>query len=327
MIAFGSLRQDQPNSTPCDGLCLDPQTLLNSGWLTPGRSRLCTRHVDALQHRLVPDIDDVVSGFTHLSPKMVRGELQGVDFREAIRFGVIHLVLPREVVMQHLPTAPSPASSAGLLLMLARCWRTLPSVPVRAAILAALSARNAAIDGDVDQVDAFARTWLGLRNPEAWREAVEMALLGDWVEVLRQGAASDMVLAQILRHQMAIEHRHLQPLWERRVRGKRILLLSQEVGASLSLEDLLVDRQTPETQAFRTGLGDTRIAAVLHGLHGDETVVARQWAQSRDTWAAAASAAGLPAAHGERVRRKLKRLGDRHTARRSAAAETAAARS
>lgn len=68
--------------------------------------------------------------------------------------------------------------------------------------------------GDTDAVDTFSRTWLGLAQPERWRAAVEMALLGDWVSALGSGAATATTVVSVLRHDAETEHLRLQPLWE-----------------------------------------------------------------------------------------------------------------
>ncbi|WP_431045611.1 hypothetical protein ACQUSR_29225 [Streptomyces sp. P1-3] len=63
-----------------------------------------------------------------------------------------------------------------------------------------------------------------------------------------------------------------------------------------------------------------RLAAVLRELHRDERIVAHERAHIGDSRRQAAPAAGPPASYGERIRRKLKRLGERHTACPQAAA-------
>ncbi|MEU1106601.1 hypothetical protein ABZ408_37445 [Streptomyces tibetensis] len=214
---------------------------------------------------------------------------------------------------------------ARLLLLMLEELSTTPSVPARAALSAALAARNAAIEGDSETVDAFSRTWLGLSRPEAWREAVEIALLGDWTETLGRGLATDAYISDLLHRHAGSEHRALQPLWERRVRGKRTVLLGQPLGADLTVQDLLAQRHTPEDAALAEELADSRLLAVLRGLAPDEAALARAWAAGGDSWAQAALEAGLPTAYGERVRRKLKRLGSRHTARTAATGTEAAA--
>ncbi|MFD5300496.1 hypothetical protein ACFWJU_35490 [Streptomyces mutabilis] len=64
---------------------------------------------------------------------------------------------------------------------------------------------------------------------------------------------------------------------------------------------------------------DPRIAPVLRGLRESEAALAVMWAYDGRSWAECAAAAGLDRAVGERVRRKLKRLGARYMQRRSAA--------
>lgn len=214
---------------------------------------------------------------------------------------------------------------ARLLLLLLDALTTTPSVPARAALSAALAARNAAIEGDAEAIDAFSRTWLGLSRPEAWREAVEMALLGDWVQELGRGRATDAYINDLLHRHAGSEHRALQPLWERRVRGKRTVLLGQPLGADLTVEDLLAERHTPEDAALAEELADSRLLAVLRGMAADETALARAWAVDGESWVQVALDAGLPAAYGERVRRKLKRLGARYTERAAATARSAVA--
>jgi hypothetical protein len=196
------------------------------------------------------------------------------------------------------------------------------SVPVHQAVSAALVARNAAIEGDADTVDDFSRTWLGLSHPARWREAVEMALLGDWVNTLGK-KTTDRNIHDLLRRHAHAEHRSLQPLWERRVRGKRTALLGQPLGeAGWTVEDLLVERRTPESEVLAAELGDGRLVTVLGKLTPDEQAAARAWATFGVSWDQAALAVHKQQAFGERVRRKLKRLGARHAGRATAAYET-----
>lgn len=68
---------------------------------------------------------------------------------------------------------------------------------------------------------------------------------------------------------------------------------------------------------------DHRIAPVLRGLQATEAALALDWAYSGGSWAEHAAAAGLNPAAGERVRRKLKRLGAGYTERSAAHALTA----
>ncbi|MEU9546279.1 hypothetical protein [Streptomyces mirabilis] len=71
---------------------------------------------------------------------------------------------------------------------------------------------------------------------------------------------------------------------------------------------------------------DPRIAPVLRGLQATEAELALDWAYAGGSWAERAVAAGLAPEAGNRVRRKLKRLGARHTERSAARAFTDAHR-
>jgi hypothetical protein len=99
-----------------------------------------------------------------------------------------------------------------LLLTVAEYLNRVQRPAMRTAVLAALKARNAAIEGDAGTVDAFSRDWLGLSDPVGWREAVENALLGDWVDHLGRGLLRYPELAELPHRHTAIEHQHLQPL-------------------------------------------------------------------------------------------------------------------
>ncbi|MEV0192383.1 hypothetical protein AB0I39_28105 [Kitasatospora purpeofusca] len=212
---------------------------------------------------------------------------------------------------------------AQVLLKLAEVVRLLRASPTtHEAFLAALTARNAAIEGDDSTVDEFSRTWLGITRPEQWREAVQSALLGDWVDALGWGLANGPATLELLRQHARTEHRRLQPLWERKVCGRRLRLLDDPVADGLTLRDALADHRRPEDAVLAGELADSRLTSVLRSLKPDEAAVAAVWMQAdRITWAEAAAATGVdnPADLGERVRRKLRRLGNLHTQRASAA--------
>ncbi|WP_052758111.1 hypothetical protein [Streptomyces yangpuensis] len=188
----------------------------------------------------------------------------------------------------------------------------------RDALIAALVARNAAIEGDTDGVDAFSRDWLGFSHPERWRDAVEIALLGDWVDQLGAGTAHDPVITRLLQGHSKREHKQLQPLWERRTRGRRTALLSQPLSQTTTVADLLTEYRTPESEALWAELSDHRVTAVLRALSSEEGAVARRWAESGEAWSDAAVDAGMATSYGERVRRKLRRLGARQAERAAA---------
>jgi hypothetical protein len=85
---------------------------------------------------------------------------------------------------------------------------------------------------------------------------------------------------------------------------------------------------SPHDLVFGPGFDDPRVDAVLAKLTVEERRVAMAWAcHCADTWTEAARFGGAtdPEAFGERVRRKLKRLGTEYTRRRAAALRRARA--
>ncbi|WBP92163.1 hypothetical protein [Kitasatospora cathayae] len=199
-----------------------------------------------------------------------------------------------------------------------RCFPVAEATP-RHVLLAALTARWAAIEGDQAGVDRFARNVLGVARPELCRDGLVDALLGDWVN--RLGTyLTDPELLRILHDYTARERRRWLPLWERKSGGGRIRLTGAAVANGLTLDDVLTDHRSAEDYALYGELDDDRLSAVLRGLDPDEARVAARYAEGTGSWAEAALGAGLREAYGDRVRRKLKRLGNRHTQRALAAA-------
>ncbi|MFF9301354.1 hypothetical protein [Streptomyces sp. NPDC014764] len=184
----------------------------------------------------------------------------------------------------------------------------------REAVMAALAARNSAIEGDSAAVNEFSRTWLGISNPEQWRAAVEMALLGDWVDVLGRRLSKGPEIMELLSRHTGREHLYLQPLWHRQARGRPMRLLEDPVALGVSLRDVITDHRRPEDHLMRSEVADPRLDAVLAHLKPAERAVAMTYATQRVTWTQAAAEGGAsdPLSFGERVRRKLKRLGMRH---------------
>ncbi|MGW2291249.1 hypothetical protein [Streptomyces phaeochromogenes] len=186
---------------------------------------------------------------------------------------------------------------------------------------AALIARNAAIEGDSDTVDAFSRKVLGMKHPARWREAVEMALLGDWVAFLGTGTATQPYVRDLLRRHADVQHRCLQPVWEGRINGERTVLLAHPVDEMRTIADLLVEYRTPE-QDLLSRERDIRVSAVLKHLSAEERALALAWAEYGVPWPVVADELGQERKFGEKVRRKLGRLGDRHTDRAAEAERT-----
>ncbi|MEV8100248.1 hypothetical protein [Kitasatospora sp. NPDC085879] len=145
---------------------------------------------------------------------------------------------------------------AKILLMLAEQSRHRLEPAAREALMAALVARNAAIEGDTATVDEFTRSWLGLGEPESWRAAVEMALLGNWTSGLESRLSNDAELVDLLRRHAKAEHRHLQPLWKRKVGGRLWRSLDEPAGDGTTLRDIVTDHRRPEDSVFYGELED-----------------------------------------------------------------------
>jgi hypothetical protein len=124
-------------------------------------------------------------------------------------------------------------------------------------------------------------------------------------------------------------------LWERKTGGlrwrgpdgvvrersaKRVWLLETPNHDGVMLRDVLPSQSTASTFALDWDFTNTRIDAVLRGLDAKEAAVANLWASRNGSCADAALDLGFDADFGDRVRRKLSRLGARHTQRALAAA-------
>ncbi|WP_424893471.1 hypothetical protein [Streptomyces sp. XH2] len=181
-------------------------------------------------------------------------------------------------------------------------------------------------EGNDSALDWCAHHVLGLRNGNLWREAVSTTLMSDWVEHRGTEAHVRCGIAD-LRAQARMIHQQLRPLWRRRANGLRVVLLDTPLGHDVTLYDLVAGSPTPQELALGALPDDPRLTAVLNALTPAERRIALAWVHPAvATWTQAALAAGAadPVKAGERVRRKLKRLGQQHTARLQAAAATRA---
>ncbi|WAU78499.1 hypothetical protein O1Q96_01330 (plasmid) [Streptomyces sp. Qhu-G9] len=173
----------------------------------------------------------------------------------------------------------------------------------------ALGARQAALRGKDDLIDAFAMQVIGRRGTR-WREAVSTALLGEWADPFIQGHRLGPEAIAQLRKEAEQLHRQLLPLWHRRTCGSRLLLLDMPLGDGLSLYDVLASVAEPGSMAATSDFHEARLTTILHALHPDERAVAMAWAHKGiATWTDAALFVGVPdpGVFGERVRRKVRR--------------------
>ena len=209
------------------------------------------------------------------------------------------------------------ASLADLLLR----WREVAESGVgvlrglaRAAYKAALRARSAVLRGDDDPVAWFISTWLGLRVSPERIEAVSAALLEEgWDAGIRDDPA---YLITDLRKRTVRQGRVLRPIWETQLNYRTVGMLDEPVrtsnGALLTVADLVPGAKPAEDLVLAGEWEEQRLRHVLGRLKPDELRVTNVYAQRSElSWAEAARIAGAadPAAAGERIRRKLKRLG------------------
>ncbi|WP_328980430.1 hypothetical protein [Streptomyces canus] len=191
-------------------------------------------------------------------------------------------------------------------------------------VMEAVWAREAAVTGDTNAIDRFASRVLVLRQGGRWREAVSTALLGNWALALDtpDGLPYESAVAE-LRTEALVLHRQLTPLWRRKSGGSRVLLLDTPLGDGITLYDLITGSPSPQELALGAEPDDSRLSAVLNALSQEERKVALAWTRPEvATWAEAAAAVTETdaVALGERVRRKLKRLGKLQTERTAASA-------
>jgi len=192
-------------------------------------------------------------------------------------------------------------------------------------VVEGLRARYAALEGKDTEVTSFATKVLGLGRGPQWGEAVSTALLGDWATPLFAGGRIGPTALTTLRAEAQSIHRQLAPLWRRKPNGSRVISLDTQLGDGLTLYDTVADRSATPDLARDWLPDDARLAAILKALDPlEQRVVIARAHPAVATWEEAALLVGdpHPAALGDRVRRKLKRLRDRHAARASAAAAT-----
>lgn len=162
-----------------------------------------------------------------------------------------------------------------------------------------------------EEVDTFAAKALAVPRSDRWRQAVATALLGDWCDPLFRAGQLPHTALGALKAEARTLHRQLVPTWRRRTVHGQVLSLDAGLGDGLSLYDLVA--ADVHHLAHTTGgvFDDERLNSVLRALNPAERRVVLAYAEGEGTtWTEAAAVVGTadPAAFGERVRRKVKRL-------------------
>ncbi|MEU7955553.1 hypothetical protein AB0B62_30625 [Micromonospora chalcea] len=189
------------------------------------------------------------------------------------------------------------------------------------AVRAALQARDAVIQEDQQAgravVATYVSQWLGLAPTVTMVEAAGNALLQAPLDPY--DPSPDSAVVKRLRSATFLQRRAWRPIGETWLHGRRVDSLERplRLGADeqmLTVADTLgiEDRHDIDLEGWQ----DRRVPRVLTQLHADERDVAMAYAHDpATTWATAARACGRPEAFGERVRRKLLRLGKNLAAR------------
>jgi hypothetical protein len=184
------------------------------------------------------------------------------------------------------------------------------------AVRAALQARDAVVQEDQEAggavVASYVSQWLGLKPTVAMVEAAGNALLQAPLDPY--DPSPDSAVVKRLRSATFLQRRAWRPIGETWLRGRRVDYLERPLRLTaddhlLTVADTL--RVDDQHDVDLDGWQDHRVPRVLTQLRDDERDVAMAYAHdSATTWAAAARACGQPEAFGERVRRKLLRLGE-----------------
>nr|WP_163017125.1 sigma factor-like helix-turn-helix DNA-binding protein [Streptomyces chartreusis] len=109
----------------------------------------------------------------------------------------------------------------------------------RIMLAAALLARGAALDGDIETVRWFVNRWLGLAAVDARVDGTTAALLENhWTRHRVDTRLSEVIddVAKRLRQDADQQHRLHRPLWETQLRGARITLLTDHTPDVVSAE-------------------------------------------------------------------------------------------
>ncbi|MFE1775992.1 hypothetical protein [Streptomyces sp. NPDC059008] len=152
----------------------------------------------------------------------------------------------------------------------------------------------------------------GFAQGRDWLEPLGEGLRIKWLEPLaaEEGRLNEASLVRLRTDAFAV-HRQLIPLWRRRTRHGRVLLLNTPIGDGLTLQDVATESSEPADALVTTEPEDARLGKLVRALLPAERAVALAWARPGvRTWADAAQEAGAdePARFGEHVRRKVRRL-------------------
>ncbi|GIH07157.1 hypothetical protein Rhe02_52240 [Rhizocola hellebori] len=203
---------------------------------------------------------------------------------------------------------------------LATLFETITRWAVWAVFRVAVTTREAIIhdENSEEVVRRFALQVLDLLPDGPLVEAAREALLeDDWLDTDPSRVKS------VLRRRIRELHRNHKLIGATKLNYRLVTSLDRSTagidGQELTLGEVLADPLTVEDVVLsQPEFRDERIERVLGQLNLHEARVAGLWASCDDmTWETAATEAGQPAEFGERVRRKLRRLGNEFNRRQS----------
>jgi len=191
----------------------------------------------------------------------------------------------------------------------------------RAALNAALRARDAVLHGSVDELDRFIVDWLDLPVTSWRRDAVAQVLLeGEWIpEDLVEPPFGLMDDLRVLTRRAA---RNYKRLGDTEIGGRRLDSLDRPVllGAdSVPLVSMVSDPRADAALAVPGGFESRELCRLVAQLKPDEQRIVGARGAAERTWAEAAVVVGLRPEDGESVRRKCKRLAEGQRQRSAAA--------
>jgi len=191
-------------------------------------------------------------------------------------------------------------------------WRTLAGFGhglAGTALGAALSARDAVLEGKTEVVEEFAENWLRIKKVTAEvLDAVSAALLDDtWLEAAARKAVN--VIHDLFDKRYRRSHR---PVWETQIGGRSVdsanRMIRQPSGDVLEVVNL---EPAPEPGANEWQLSHPVAKLAFAKFSPDEQRVVQAKFSSPEpgmTWEMAADDCGFPPAMGEKVRRKFNRV-------------------
>ncbi|BBY41787.1 hypothetical protein MCEL_00820 [Mycolicibacterium celeriflavum] len=182
------------------------------------------------------------------------------------------------------------------------------------ALMATLRAQRAVLRGDIEAIVRFMREWLGFKStPHTLVDAASAVLLEEAVW-LPAGLEADDKVCPLIRKLTVDEHRNFRLIGDTQIGGQRVDALDRPVsvrgepGATAPLVETVA---APSPGATMDDISDPRLLWIIGKLDDRERMIFRMKGQEERTWADAAVSCGLAPAAGQKLGRKVTRLGNK----------------